>query len=87
MVRVVCTIEQHLRGIISATIKSVSNAWAESLNARIQRIMRNACGHRNRRSFRIATLSYCDGLDLSPEPAFQHGTRQTIQVRGACAGA
>ena len=54
MARVGRTIEKHLRGVI---------------NARIQRIKRNACGYRNRRSFRIAILFHCGGLDLYPDPA------------------
>ena len=69
MVRVARTIEKHLRGIINAIVKGISNARTESLNARIQRIKRNACGYRNRRSFRIAILFHCGGLDLYPDPA------------------
>ena len=69
MARVARTIEKHLRGIINALVKGISNARTESLNARIQRIKRNACGYRNRRSFRIAILFHCGGLDLYPDPA------------------
>ena len=69
MVRVARTIEKHLRGIINAILKDISNARQECLNARIQRIERNACGDRNRRSFRIAILFNCGGPDLYPLPA------------------
>ena len=69
MARVARTIEKHLRGIINAIVMGISNARTESLNARIQRIKRNACGYRNRRSFRIAILFHCGGLDLYPDPA------------------
>lgn len=69
MMRVARTIEQHLRGIINAIVNGISNARTESLNARIQRIKRNACGYRSRRSFRIAILFHCGGLDLYPDPA------------------
>lgn len=69
MARVARTIEQHLRGIINAIVKGVSNARTESINARIQRIKRNACGYRSRKRFRIAILFHCGGLDLYPNPA------------------
>lgn len=69
MTRVARTIEKHLRGIINAIVMGISNARTESINARIQRIKRNACGYRNRRSFRIAILFHCGGLDLYPDPA------------------
>ena len=69
MARVARTIEKHLRGIINGIVKGISNARTDSLNARIQRIKWNACGYRNRRSFRIAILFHCGGLDLYPDPA------------------
>ena len=69
MARVARTIEKHPRGIINAIVKGISNARTESLNARIQRIRRNACDCRNRRSCRIVILFHCGGLDLSPDPA------------------
>ena len=69
MARVAGTIEKHLRGIINAIVMGISNARTESINARIQRIRRNACGFRNAAQFRIAILFHCGGLDLYPDPA------------------
>ncbi|MGH8572997.1 MAG: ISL3 family transposase, partial [Gammaproteobacteria bacterium] len=59
-------IKKHLDGIVNAVLLGVSNAMAESLNSKIQRIKRTACGFRNRRRFRDAILFHCGGLDLYP---------------------
>jgi transposase len=56
----------HLRGIINAIVLGVTNATAESLNAKIQWLKRAACGFRNRARFRTAILFHCGGLDLYP---------------------
>jgi transposase len=39
------------------------------MNARIQRIKRQACGFRNRDRFRSAIMFHCGGLDLYPRTA------------------
>ena len=56
----------HLRGIINAIVLGVTNATAESLNAKIQWLKRTACGFRSRARFRTAILFHCGGLDLYP---------------------
>jgi transposase len=56
----------HLEGIINAVLARVTNATAESLNSKIQRIKRTACGFRNRDRFRRAILFHCGELDLYP---------------------
>jgi transposase len=63
------TIRDHLWGIVNAIVMRVTNAGAESLNARIQWIKKNACGFRNRERFRNAIYFHCGGLDLYPRPA------------------
>ncbi len=60
-------VKNYLWGIINAIIAKVSNAVAESKNARIQRIKKMACGFRNRKRFRMAILFHLGGLDLMPE--------------------
>jgi len=60
-------IKNYLWGIINAIIAKISNAVAESKNARIQRIKKMACGFRNRKRFRMAILFHLGGLDLMPE--------------------
>lgn len=65
-------IRNYLWGIINAIIAKVSNAVAESKNARIQRIKKMACGFRNRKRFRMAILFHLGGLDLMPETLGNH---------------
>ena len=61
-------IKNNLWGILNAVVLKVTNATAESLNARIQWVKKNACGFRNRERFRTAILFHCGGLDLYPRP-------------------
>lgn len=60
------TIRNHLGGIINAIIHKVTNAGAESLNARIQKIKAMACGFRNSERFRNAIYFHLGALDLYP---------------------
>jgi transposase len=60
------TVRAHLWGIINAVRHKATNAGAESVNAKIQRVKRMACGHRNRRRFRTAIMFHLGGLDLYP---------------------
>lgn len=60
-------IRKHLRGILNAIVHGATNAASESVNAKIQRIKRQACGFRNRERFRNAIYFHCGGLDLYPE--------------------
>ncbi len=66
MKRVAKLIEGHLEGIINAVVHRASNAAAESVNSRIQRIKRMACGFRNRQRFRNAIYFHLGGLNLYP---------------------
>lgn len=59
-------IKNHLEGILNAIVMRVNNAGAESINAKIQKIKRQACGFRNRDRFRNAIYFHCGGLDLCP---------------------
>lgn len=64
--RVARMVRGHLDGIINAIVLRATNAGAESINARIQRVKRMACGFRNRERFRNAIYFHLGGLDLSP---------------------
>jgi transposase len=44
----------------------VTNGVAESVNAKIQRVKRMACGFRNRERFRNAIYFHLGGLELMP---------------------
>ena len=47
----------HLQGIINAVLSRTTNALAESVNAKIQRVKRLACGFRNRERFATPSTS------------------------------
>lgn len=72
MVKVAKMIRFHLIGILNADVLGVTNARAESLNAKIQKVKRMACGFRNRERFRHAIYFHLGGLDLSPQAAATH---------------
>ncbi len=72
MVRAARMVRKHLEGILNAVVLKATNAAAESMNARIQRIKAMACGYRNRERFRNAILFHLGGLDLYPRPASAH---------------
>jgi len=59
-------LERHLEGILNAIVLKATNALAEGINSRIQRIKNMACGFRNRERFRQAILFHLGGLDLYP---------------------
>ena len=64
--RVARMIRDHLEGILNAIVLRATNAGAESVNAKIQRVKRMACGFRNRERFRNAIYFHLGGLDLRP---------------------
>jgi len=61
------TIKRHLWGILNAIVLKSHNGHSESMNSRIQRIKRQACGFRNRARFRHAIYFHCGGLNLYPD--------------------
>lgn len=64
--RVARMIRSHLKGIINAIATGATNAMAESMNSKIQRVKRMACGYRNRDRFRNAIYFHLGNLDLDP---------------------
>lgn len=63
------TIKRQLWGIINAIVLNLHNGHAESMNSRIQRLKKRACGFRSRDRFRNAILFHLGGLDLYPRLA------------------
>jgi transposase len=59
-------VRSHIEGIVNAIVLRATNAAAESVNAKVQRIKRMACGFRNRDRFRGAIYFHVGGLDLRP---------------------
>lgn len=66
MVAAAKTIKQHLWGIINAIVLKITNARAEGLNAKIQKLKRWACGYRNPKRFRTVIMFHLGGLNLYP---------------------
>ena len=66
MRKVAAMIKRHWANIRTYFTHRVTNAGAESLNAKIQAAKRRACGFRNRERFRTAIFFHCGGLDLYP---------------------
>jgi transposase len=72
MVKAARLVRTHLDGILNAVVLRATNAPSESMNAKIQRIKRMACGYRNRDRFRNAILFHLGGLDLYPKGLTAH---------------
>jgi transposase len=66
MRKVARMVNAHLWGILNAIVLRTTNAMAESVNSKIQRMKRMACGFRNRDRFRNAIYFHCGNLDLYP---------------------
>lgn len=64
--RVARMVRDHLEGILNAIVLRATNAASESINSKIQRVKRMACGFRSRQRFRNAIYFHLGGLDLSP---------------------
>lgn len=59
-------VKNNLTGILTAVVKGITNARAESINAKIQWLKYTARGFRNRDRFRNAIYFHLGGLDLYP---------------------
>lgn len=62
------TLKAHLDNIVTYARHRITNAMAEGINAKIEKIKRMACGFRNRSHYRTAIYFHCGGLDLLPRP-------------------
>ena len=66
MRKVAALIRRHWANIRTYFSHRITNAGAESINAKIQAVKRRACGFRNRERFRTAIYFHCGGLELHP---------------------
>ena len=73
------TLKVHLDNIITYARHRITNALGESINAKIEKMKRLACGFRNRSHYRTAIYFHCSGLDLFPKPP----TGPTLRFRPA----
>lgn len=62
------TIKSHFENVVTYVHHRVTNAVAEGLNSKIEKVKRLACGFRNRAHYRIMIYFHCGGLDMSPRP-------------------
>ena len=65
--RVARMVKNHLHGIVTAVVRRVTNARAESINAGVQWLKYSARGFRNRQRFRNAIYFHFGGLNLYPK--------------------
>lgn len=70
--KVAAMVKNHLYGIINAITHRATNAIAESINAKIQKLKSTACGFRNRDRLRRAIMFHLGGLDLYPVTTGTH---------------
>lgn len=71
-------VQRHLEGILTAVIRGITNARAESVNAKIQWLKYTARGFRNRSRFRDAIYFHLGGLDLYPAGLIPSGATHAI---------
>lgn len=69
MKKVASMVRSLLEGFVTAIVLRATNAASESINAKIQKVKRMACGFRNRERFRNAIYFHLGGLDLYPASA------------------
>jgi transposase len=62
------TLKVHLDNIVTYARHRITNALAEGINTKIEKIKRMACGFRNRDHYRTAIYFHCGGLELFPRP-------------------
>jgi transposase len=67
MVKAAHTLKSHIDNIVTYAKHHITNALGESLNSKIEKVKRLACGYRNRMHYRIAIYFHCGGLDLYPK--------------------
>ena len=59
-------VSEDLYSILNAAVLGVTKSIAESVNSKIQRVKRMACGFRNREHFKTAIYFHLGELDLTP---------------------
>jgi transposase len=72
------TLKRHIDNVVTYARHRITNALGESLNAKIEKVKRFACGYRNREHYKTAIYFHCGGLDLYPRRK-----RHALQIIGA----
>jgi len=66
MIEAAKTLKRHLENILTYFVHRVTNALGESINSKIEKIKKTACGYRNRDHYKTAIYFHCGGLDIYP---------------------
>jgi transposase len=66
MIEAARMLRRHLEGILNFCRHGITNAKAEGVNSKVQKIITQARGFRNENNFRTAILFHCGGLNLYP---------------------
>lgn len=66
--KVAKTIKSHIDNIVTYAKHRITNAMAEGINTKIEKVKRMACGFRNRSHYRTAIYFHCGRLQLDPSP-------------------
>ena len=66
MIKAAKSLKSHIDNIVTYAKHRITNALGESLNSKIEKVKRLACGYRNRKHYRTAIYFHCGGLDLYP---------------------
>jgi transposase len=66
MIKAAKSLKSHIDNIVTYAKHHITNALGESLNSKIEKVKRLACGYRNRKHYRTAIYFHCGGLDLYP---------------------
>lgn len=67
MTKAAYTLKAHIANIVTYAKHHITNALGESINCKIEKVKRLACGFRNRLHYRISIYFHCGGLDLYPK--------------------
>ena len=67
IVKAAKSLKSHIDNIVTYARHHITNALAESLNSKIERVKRLACGYRNRDHYKTDIYFHCGGLDFSPK--------------------
>ena len=66
MIKAAKSLKSHLNNIVTYARHRITNALGESINSKIEKVKRLACGYRNRNHYKTAIYFHCGGLDLYP---------------------
>ena len=61
------TLLTHIDNIVTYAKHKITNAMGESINSKIEKVKRLACGYRNREHYKAVIYFHCGGLNMFPK--------------------